>query len=451
MSKLTTRTIKLEIFVWEEDKEIKSKHWEYIRNLAYQSYRYKNMLYRFYQTQNELKESLKAVGEKVAVLNEAYGKSPQAYAASLLKDQFKLPSTITDAISMTVKADYSNDFKEMYSGNRSARNYKRTNPIPIRERAFTNFDGNSFVLFPSSKIAPKIKFGINYGRDKSNNRETVRRVVDVEYKFCDSSIKIDGTKIYLLMVIQHEKLGYALDKDKVVGVDVGINFPAYVALNEGLKRSAIGNKRELLKHRTQMQARRRRTQAQLVLSAGGKGRGKKLSAMDRVRDCERNFVKTYNHQISKKVIDFALKHNAGMIRLENLSGFKETGGFILRNWSYHELQTMIEYKAGMYNIDVEYINPKHTSQSCSACGHTEKENRKSQKFKCKSCDTEMNADYNAAVNIARGGIYKTESSTVQSSKSTGERRPSRAVSRPKAEGCGHSVIQTGAKQLGLQF
>lgn len=449
MAKLVTRTIKLEIFVWEDDKEVKSKHWGYLRDLAYQSFKYKNMLYRFYQTQNELKEQLKEVGEKVSVLTDAYGKSPQAYAASILKEKFGLPTGITDAISMTVKADFSNDFKDMYSGNRSARNYKRTNPIPIRARSFTSFDGNTFILFPRNQ---NIKFGINYGKDKSNNRLTVQRVVSGEYKFCDSSIKIDGNKLYLLMAIQHEKEGYSLNKDVVVGVDVGINFPAYVALNKGLQRSAIGSKRELLKHRTQIQARRRRIQSQLKLAKGGKGRDKKLSSLDRIRECERNFVRTYNHQVSKRVIDFALKHNAGLIRIEDLSGFKDTDGFILRNWSYHELQTMIEYKAGKYNIEIEKINPKYTSQTCSKCGHKEKENRESQsKFKCKSCGGEMNADYNAAVNIAKGGVSKTESSIVKSSKSTGDRRQLRAVSRPKAEGCAHSVIHNSTNQGVIQF
>lgn len=113
---------------------------------------------------------------------------------------------------------------------------------------------------------------------------------------------------------------------------------------------------------------------------------------------------------------------------------------------------MIEYKAGKYNIEIEKINPKYTSQTCSKCGHKEKENRESQsKFKCKSCGGEMNADYNAAVNIAKGGVSKTESSIVKSSKSTGDRRQLRAVSRPKAEGCAHSVIHNSTNQGVIQF
>ena len=41
---------------------------------------------------------------------------------------------------------------------------------------------------------------------------------------------------------------------------------------------------------------------------GGKGRNKKLQALDRIKDKERNFVKTYNHMISKNIVEFAKNH-----------------------------------------------------------------------------------------------------------------------------------------------
>jgi putative transposase len=46
------------------------------------------------------------------------------------------------------------------------------------------------------------------------------------------------------------------------------------------------------------------------------------------------------------------------------------------------------------------VNPAHTSQRCSACGHTAKENRKNQAaFACVNCNHADNADVNAAINI----------------------------------------------------
>jgi len=53
---------------------------------------------------------------------------------------------------------------------------------------------------------------------------------------------------------------------------------------------------------------------------------------------------------------------------------------------------------------VEKINPAFTSQTCSACGVTDREARESQAvFRCRSCGYTGNADINAARNIAAGG------------------------------------------------
>ena len=52
---------------------------------------------------------------------------------------------------------------------------------------------------------------------------------------------------------------------------------------------------------------------------------------------------------------------------------------------------------------VEKINPAYTSQTCSGCGHRAPESRESQsRFRCRVCGLTVNADVNAARNIAAG-------------------------------------------------
>ena len=56
---------------------------------------------------------------------------------------------------------------------------------------------------------------------------------------------------------------------------------------------------------------------------------------------------------------------------------------------------------------VEKIPPAYTSQRCSACGHIARENRESQAvFLCVACGFAINADVNAARNIAAGHAVK---------------------------------------------
>jgi putative transposase len=52
---------------------------------------------------------------------------------------------------------------------------------------------------------------------------------------------------------------------------------------------------------------------------------------------------------------------------------------------------------------VEMVNPAYTSQRCSACGYTDPKSRESQAaFRCTACAFSLNADVNAAKNIAAG-------------------------------------------------
>ena len=69
--------------------------------------------------------------------------------------------------------------------------------------------------------------------------------------------------------------------------------------------------------------------------------------------------------------------------------------------AFGEIRRNLEYKCGRL---VE-VNPAYTSQICSECGHTDKENRKTQaRFLCVSCGFVSNADTNAAINIRRLGM-----------------------------------------------
>jgi putative transposase len=72
-----------------------------------------------------------------------------------------------------------------------------------------------------------------------------------------------------------------------------------------------------------------------------------------------------------------------------------------------QLRVMLEAKGAERGRLVVAVNPAHTSQCCSVCGHTEPGNRLSQEdFCCLSCGYRANADVNAARNIlekTRGG------------------------------------------------
>lgn len=338
-----------------------------------------------------------------------------------------IPSDVLTCLNQNISGVYSSYTKEVAFGLRTIPNYKKGIPVPFPIKTHKQLmlqkreDGSIFVRFPKG-----LEWDLSFGRDRSNNREIVERILSGEYDAGNSSIQeTKSGKRFLLLVVKIPKANHKLDPNRIVGVDLGINVPLYAALNDNeYGGMSIGSREQFLKVRMRMAAQKRELQRNLRHSTnGGHGRKQKLQALERLEGKERNWVHLQNHIYSKSIIEFALKNNAGVIQMERLTNFGRTKNdevdekfqFILRYWSFFELQSMIEYKAQAAGIEVRYINPYHTSQTCSFCGHYEKGQRIDQAtFICKNPECTkgkgkeskdgtykgINADWNAARNIA---------------------------------------------------
>ena len=367
-------------------------------------------------------------------LNQLYGRISTSKKGSGYGKEIELPKglPICGSLGQAVRQDFSKACKDgLLYGKNSLPTYRKDNPLLVhvdyvRLRStnphidfgiYHNYESHTEFLenLYSKDLEILIKFANNITfkmilgnpHKSSALRKELQQIFEENYKVCGSSIQIDGKKIILNMSMDIPKQELELDENTVVGVDLGVAIPAVCGLNNNSYiRQSIGSKDDFLRIRTQLQAQRRRLQKSLKSTSGGHGRGKKMKAMDRLSDRERNFVKSYNHFVSKNVVDFAVKNRAKYINMEDLSGF-DSSEFILRNWSFYELQQFITYKASKYGIEVRKINPYHTSQTCSCCGHWEEGQRTDQShFKCKACGEELNADFNASRNIAMSTDFR---------------------------------------------
>jgi transposase len=67
-----------------------------------------------------------------------------------------------------------------------------------------------------------------------------------------------------------------------------------------------------------------------------------------------------------------------------------------------------EKAAASQSCEVVLVDPRHTSQRCSVCGHVDPANRPSQSvFSCLGCGHADNADVNAAKNVLAAGLVAT--------------------------------------------
>lgn len=365
----------------------------------------------------ELEERMQEVYAKINQhRSEILQRPRQSFAYSAITEDGTelICAQILGELKQSIYAHYNANTNEVHRGDKSISNYKKGMPIPFPfNKSIRLYYQDGFFYL---KWYHNIRFILHFGRDASNNQLIVERCLGISddgitYKMCSSSIQMKGKKIFLLLVVDVPKEAFEQKKGMVVGIDLGLNVPIYAATNLTPEREAIGNRETFLKQRMAFQKRYRALQ-RLQLTQGGRGRSHKLEPLERLRNAERNWVRTQNHLFSKKVVEFAKQVGASTINMERLTNFgKDKEGevwedkkFVLRNWSYFELQNLIEYKAKMANIKVRYINPSYTSQTCSECGQTGE--RDSIHFKCtnpecKNFGKDIHADYNGARNIAQ--------------------------------------------------
>lgn len=144
----------------------------------------------------------------------------------------------------------------------------------------------------------------------------------------------------------------------------------------------------------------RRKVLQSVGTKSAKRRLKQLSGR------QARFQKDTNHCISKALVAKARRHNLG-IAIEDLSGINQrtTVRKAQRsrhsNWSFYQLRSFLSYKAEIFGVPVQLIDPRNTSKACPICGHVSKSNRPTRDtFCCARCDFSGPADHVAAINIA---------------------------------------------------
>ena len=98
----------------------------------------------------------------------------------------------------------------------------------------------------------------------------------------------------------------------VMGVDLGIKCPAVSYSTNGTVRF-YGNGRENRYKRRKFYARRKKLQ-----------KAKKLRAIKRVSDKEARFMKERDHQVSRAIVNEAIRQGAKVIALEELDGIRES-------------------------------------------------------------------------------------------------------------------------------
>lgn len=249
-----------------------------------------------------------------------------------------------------------------------------------------------------------------YGRNKK-----IKKISSVNLIIPNQGIKVNGNKISipclklnLVLDKQYQKINQielnkeyafisvsvlehsAIEPKQWLGVDLNATGHCAVVANDSTgKVLKLGKKANHI-HQKYKNIRKK-------LQKQGKFKQVKI-----IKDRESRIVKDLNHKIARRIVNEAVKTEAGIV-LEDLKGIRKTKKqaksfrYSLNSWSFYQLRTFIEYKAKLQGILVVKIDPQYTSQQCSKCGLLGE--RTGKKFKC-SCGNVEHADVNAAFVIA---------------------------------------------------
>lgn len=328
-----------------------------------------------------------------------------------------------------VEKRYKTDKKEIFKGNKSLANFKRDIPIFIHNKQFRIIEtkkglGVEISFFNLNKLkelgikkGDRIKF--LFPKIDNSSKSILINLMSKTYKQGAMQINYNSKKkkwiaiiSYSFKVQKHKEL-----KDNLtMGVDLGITKVATMSIYDSIKEQFLKmnykdiciDGKELIHYRQKIEARRKELSiASKWCSENKKGHGYKtrMREVNRIGDKYNRFKDTYNHKISRYIVNLAEKYECKTIQMEDLSGFSEVQSeSLLKNWSYYDLQNKITYKANEKGIEVRLINPKYTSKRCSKCGNIHIENRDCKKdqvnFTCQICGHKENADINASKNIS---------------------------------------------------
>lgn len=215
-----------------------------------------------------------------------------------------------------------------------------------------------------------------------------------------ASIVKEADGLYLKVVVKEQDVEQIRENQSVCAIDMGVT--RFLTASDG---EIVDNPKYLFQYLKQLRVENRKLSR---MKRGGNNYKKQVKVLQRLYLKVSRVRKDFLHKQSR-----SLANNYSTIIREDLQISKMVKGSKLAkhilDCSWGTFFAMLEYKT-----NVVKINPAYSSQECSNCGHTCKENRKTQSlFECVSCNFSMNADDQACINILQRGQSLMEANVGQ--------------------------------------
>ena len=214
-----------------------------------------------------------------------------------------------------------------------------------------------------------------------------------------ASIIKEADGLYLKVVVKEQDVEQIRESQSICAIDMGITY--FMTTSDG---EYIENPKHLSKKISEIIIQQRKLSR---MKKGGSNYKKQVKVLQLLHQKVSRIRKDFLHKESRY-----LANNYSTVVREDLNISKMVKDSKLAkhilDCSWGTFFTLLEYKTNVIKI-----NPAYTSQECSKCGHTCKENRRTQSlFECVKCNYTENADLQATFNILQRGQSLMEANVV---------------------------------------
>ena len=360
-----TKTIKLALSFLDEDVIPYSVLCKELFDIQYRSAKISNRIMSYLYANKQQEFIMQDNGDSIKTENELYGKSLSGYLYDKMKNE--LPSLYTANIGQLksfIENQFSKDIKKgLLKGSVSLTTFKRNMPIYLHNKSyqFIETDKGVGVVISLFSREKRKSLGMKTGqisflipRLNKYQKTIINQIISNEYKQSAANLIYDTKKKKWMIAVSFSFKPKECTGQNTLIVRLGTDVLLRLSVIDGKTKTLqkmdkyddfVPGLEELQSVQKKMFAMRQSYgNATRIASANnyGKGYKKRAAKILELGKKESRFRDTFNHKISRYVVEIAKRYDCGLIELED---FSKTENAAFENWAYYDLENKITYKA----------------------------------------------------------------------------------------------------------